>query len=70
VILAEPGALIGFAGPRVIEQTNREKLPKEFQTADYLMREGMIDEVVERGDLREHVVLLLHYLGVSAGDLS
>jgi acetyl-CoA carboxylase carboxyl transferase subunit beta len=70
VILAEPGALIGFAGPRVIEQTIREKLPKEFQTAEYLMREGMIDEVVERGDLHEHIALLLRYLGVSAGDLS
>jgi acetyl-CoA carboxylase carboxyl transferase subunit beta len=53
VHLAEPGALIGFAGPRVIEQTIREKLPEGFQRAEYLMEHGMVDMVVHRHHLRE-----------------
>ncbi len=52
VILAEPGALIGFAGPRVIEQTIRQKLPAGFQTAEFLLQHGMIDGVVPRRELR------------------
>jgi acetyl-CoA carboxylase carboxyl transferase subunit beta len=52
VILAEPGALIGFAGPRVIEQTIRQKLPPGFQTAEFLLQHGMIDQVVPRRELR------------------
>jgi acetyl-CoA carboxylase carboxyl transferase subunit beta len=52
VHLAEPGALIGFAGPRVIEQTIREKLPEGFQRAEYLLEHGMVDMVVHRHDLR------------------
>src|ERR1700726_4296737 len=51
--IAEPGALIGFAGPRVIEQTIREKLPDGFQRSEYLLDQGMIDMVVHRHDLRE-----------------
>jgi acetyl-CoA carboxylase carboxyl transferase subunit beta len=51
--IAEPGALIGFAGPRVIEQTIREKLPDGFQRSEYLLEHGMIDMVVHRHDLRE-----------------
>ena len=51
VHIAEPGALIGFAGPRVIEQTIREKLPEGFQRAEYLLDKGMVDRVVERKDL-------------------
>ena len=51
--IAEPGALIGFAGPRVIEQTIREKLPEGFQRAEYLLEHGMIDMVVHRHELRE-----------------
>lgn len=51
VHLAEPGALIGFAGPRVIETTIREKLPPGFQRAEYLQGKGMVDKVVARGDL-------------------
>ena len=51
--IAEPGALIGFAGPRVIEQTIREKLPDGFQRAEYLLAHGMIDMVVHRHELRE-----------------
>lgn len=53
VILAEPGALIGFAGPRVIEQTIKQKLPKDFQTAEFLLKHGLIDGVVDRRKLRE-----------------
>src|SRR6201987_3589944 len=52
VQIAEPGALIGFAGPRVIEQTIREKLPRGFQRAEYLSEHGMVDMVVHRRDLR------------------
>jgi acetyl-CoA carboxylase carboxyl transferase subunit beta len=52
VHIAEPGALIGFAGPRVIEQTIREKLPEGFQRAEYLKEHGMVDMVVHRHQLR------------------
>ena len=52
VHIAEPGALIGFAGPRVIEQTIREKLPEGFQRSEYLRDHGMVDMVVHRHDLR------------------
>ena len=52
VHLAEPGALIGFAGPRVIEQTIREKLPEGFQRSEYLLDKGMVDKVVHRHELR------------------
>ena len=62
VQIAEPGALIGFAGQRVIEQTIREKLPEGFQRAEYLLEHGMIDMVVSRGDLREKLALLISYL--------
>jgi len=51
VVLAEPGAMIGFAGPRVIEQVTRQKLPEGFQTAEFLQRHGMIDRVVARREL-------------------
>ena len=62
VQLAEPGALIGFAGQRVIEQTIREKLPEGFQRAEYLLEHGMIDMVVSRSDLKEKLSLLVSYL--------
>ena len=57
--IAEPEALIGFAGPRVIEQTVREKLPEGFQTAEYLDEHGFVDRIVERRDLRETLASLL-----------
>ncbi|GAA0596850.1 acetyl-CoA carboxylase, carboxyltransferase subunit beta [Paenochrobactrum glaciei] len=57
--IAEPGALIGFAGPRVIEQTIREKLPEGFQSAEYLMEHGMVDMVVPRTELKETIARLL-----------
>lgn len=53
IILAEPGALIGFAGPRVIEQTTGQKLPKGFQRAEFLLEHGFIDRIVERGELKQ-----------------
>jgi acetyl-CoA carboxylase carboxyl transferase subunit beta len=62
VHLAEPGALIGFAGQRVIEQTIREKLPEGFQRAEYLLEHGMIDMVVPRSELRDRLALLIAYL--------
>jgi acetyl-CoA carboxylase carboxyl transferase subunit beta len=66
VQLAEPGALIGFAGQRVIEQTIREKLPEGFQRAEYLLEHGMIDMVVPRGELKERLALLISYLAPEA----
>jgi acetyl-CoA carboxylase carboxyl transferase subunit beta len=62
VHIAEPGALIGFAGPRVIEQTIREKLPEGFQRAEYLMEHGMVDMVVSRLEMKATVGRLLKLL--------
>jgi acetyl-CoA carboxylase carboxyl transferase subunit beta len=62
VQIAEPGALIGFAGARVIEQTIREKLPEGFQRAEYLKDHGMIDMVVHRHDLRPTLARLCRLL--------
>lgn len=62
VQIAEPGALIGFAGQRVIESTIREKLPEGFQRAEYLLEHGMIDMVVHRKDLRSMLAQLIDYL--------
>ena len=59
IILAEPGALIGFAGPRVIEQTIRQKLPKGFQKSEFLLEHGFIDKIVERKNMKETLALLL-----------
>lgn len=63
VILAEPGALIGFAGRRVIEQTIRRKLPDDFQTAEFCLRKGLIDLVVPRPDMRPTLARLLSFFG-------
>ena len=62
VHIAEPGALIGFAGPRVIEQTIREKLPEGFQRSEYLLDHGMVDMVVHRRQLRATVSRLCRLL--------
>ena len=59
--IAEPGALIGFAGPRVIEQTIRQKLPKGFQHAEFLLEHGMIDAIVDRRDLRNYLINSLNF---------
>ena len=60
--LAEPGALIGFAGPRVIEQTIRQKLPEGFQRAEFLLEHGMLDMVVDRRELKKTLVRSLRFL--------
>jgi len=61
--IAEPGALIGFAGPRVIEQTIRQKLPKGFQRSEFLLRHGMLDAVVPRPQLKQYIGNALKFLG-------
>jgi len=63
VILAEPKALIGFAGPRVIEQTIRQKLPEGFQRSEFLLEHGMVDAIVHRKDLRGKLGALLGLMG-------
>ena len=59
ILLAEPGALIGFAGPRVIEQTMRQKLPKGFQSAEFLLEKGFLDDVVPRSELKGRLTQIL-----------
>jgi acetyl-CoA carboxylase carboxyl transferase subunit beta len=59
--IAEPGALIGFAGPRVIEQTIRQKLPKGFQRSEFLLQHGMLDAIVDRRDLRNYLINALNF---------
>ena len=63
VNIAEPKALIGFAGPRVIEQTIRQKLPEGFQRSEFLLEHGMLDLVVDRRELKETVVRVLRFGG-------
>jgi acetyl-CoA carboxylase carboxyl transferase subunit beta len=60
--IAEPGALIGFAGPRVIEQTVREKLPEGFQRSEFLLEHGAIDSIVDRREMRDRLALMLGML--------
>jgi acetyl-CoA carboxylase carboxyl transferase subunit beta len=62
VIIAEPGAVVGFAGPRVIKQTIGQDLPQGFQTAEFLLEHGMVDVVVPRGRLRQTTSRLLRML--------
>ena len=64
LILAEPKALIGFAGRRVIEQTLREKLPDNFQTAEYLLEHGFVDHIVNRKELKNTLKKILRIHGV------
>ena len=59
IIIAEPGALIGFAGPRVIEQTIGQKLPEGFQRAEFLLEHGFVDKIVERKKLRKVLVTII-----------
>lgn len=61
--IAEPGALIGFAGPRVIEQTIRQKLPDGFQRSEFLLQHGMLDSIVHRKDLRDYLINALNFFG-------
>jgi acetyl-CoA carboxylase carboxyl transferase subunit beta len=62
VIIAEPKALIGFAGPRVIEQTIRQKLPKDFQKSEFLLEHGMIDGIVDRREMRDYIIKALNFM--------
>ena len=59
VILAEPGALIGFAGPRVIKDTTKQTLPPGFQTSEFLLKHGLVDQIVSRTELRDRIGELL-----------
>jgi acetyl-CoA carboxylase carboxyl transferase subunit beta len=63
VIFAEPRALVGFAGPRVIQQTIGQELPKGFQRAEFLLEHGMVDRIISRLEMREQIGLLLRLLG-------
>jgi acetyl-CoA carboxylase carboxyl transferase subunit beta len=60
--IAEPGALIGFAGPRVIEQTIRQKLPEGFQRSEFLLQHGMLDAVVHRRELKQYIARALDFM--------
>jgi acetyl-CoA carboxylase carboxyl transferase subunit beta len=62
IVLAEPKALIGFAGPRVIEQTIRQKLPKDFQRSEFLLDHGMVDAIVDRRELRNYLTKVLNFM--------
>ena len=62
VVIAEPGALIGFAGPRVIEQTVRQTLPEGFQRAEFLLEKGAIDLIVDRREMKDKLAQLLSLL--------
>ena len=64
--IAEPGALIGFAGPRVIEQTTRQKLPEGFQRSEFLLQHGFLDAIVERKDMKNYLVQALGWMGARA----
>ncbi|MFZ4673848.1 MAG: acetyl-CoA carboxylase carboxyl transferase subunit beta, partial [Chlamydiia bacterium] len=65
IILAEPKALIGFAGSRVIEQTIKKKLPLDAQTAEFQLKHGLIDQIVSRKEMKKQIRLLFkHFLGV------
>jgi acetyl-CoA carboxylase carboxyl transferase subunit beta len=59
--IAEPGALIGFAGPRVIEQTIRQKLPEGFQRSEFLLQHGMLDAIVSRKNLKDYLSKALRF---------
>jgi acetyl-CoA carboxylase carboxyl transferase subunit beta len=64
--IAEPKALIGFAGPRVIEQTIRQKLPDGFQRSEFLIEHGMLDLVVDRRELKATIARALAFMGAQA----
>jgi acetyl-CoA carboxylase carboxyl transferase subunit beta len=62
LIVAEPEALIGFAGPRVIKETIQQDLPEGFQRSEFLQEHGLIDKVIPRNELRDQMILILDYL--------
>ena len=63
VILAEPGAMMGFAGPRVIANTIKAELPEGFQTAEFMLQHGFVDRIVERKDLSKEIARIIDYCG-------
>ena len=67
LILAEPGAMIGFAGPRVIKDTTQAELPPGFQTAEFLLDHGLIDAIVPRQEMKQRLLDYLAYLTVRSG---
>ena len=69
LVIAEPNALIGFAGPRVIEQTVREKLPEGFQRAEFLLEKGAIDLIIDRREMRDQLATLLAMLSRQPADV-
>ena len=69
LVVAEPGAMIGFAGPRVIKDTTQAELPPGFQTAEFLMNRGMIDAIVPRNKMRESLINYLDYMSTNVGAL-
>jgi len=66
--IAEPKALIGFAGPRVIEQTIRQKLPEGFQRSEFLLDKGMIDLIVDRREMKSVIARALRFMGAAAAE--
>jgi len=62
LILAEPGAMIGFAGPRVIKDTTQAELPPGFQTAEFLQQHGLVDDIIPRQEMKSRLASLLDYL--------
>jgi len=70
LIISEPKAMIGFAGPRVIKDTTQSELPEGFQTAEFLMERGLIDAIVPRRKLKENITEYLQYLGANCGEES
>ncbi len=64
--IAEPGALIGFAGPRVIEQTIRQKLPEGFQRSEFLLEKGFLDAIVHRREMKSYLIRALDFLQAPA----
>ena len=62
IMIAEPKALIGFAGPRVIQETIKRALPKGFQTAEFLLEHGFLDRIVHRQDMKKELSRLIDYL--------
>jgi acetyl-CoA carboxylase carboxyl transferase subunit beta len=67
LILAEPGAMIGFAGPRVIRDTTQAELPPGFQTSEFLKDHGMIDAIIPRGEMKGRLVMYLDFMMGSRG---
>ena len=70
VNIAEPKALIGFAGPRVIEQTIRQKLPEGFHRSEFLLEHGMLDLVIDRRELKDTVIRILRFTGAGRHELA